>query len=183
VSDEVVILRYAPAQWARELARGAAVILGVVLVGTLLVGFEGIAPFMLGLMTVGLVFGVAHRTLVRRDSPPLLRLDDRELVHFSDTGATLERFTWEEIVSIEHVHPPLENNLLALELTPEARERLHFELFGRGRSRRRDADYTIDIDAADRAVPEVVELVETFAEARRLERFRAAKAELESGEA
>lgn len=133
------------------------------------------------LWVLGMSMLLSRRARIGRDRPPLLTISDVGIRHWDAYGARLEAFRWEEVTSIELESRMLEGPALAVKLIPEAAARMNHGPLGLARPRLLDADYVIGLEAVEIAPEEVVEIVDARFEGRRLESFRAAKAELEAG--
>jgi hypothetical protein len=181
-------VHYAPAPLVRELSMLNGMLafwIGLLAIRDIWFGSStwlGGYLFMGALWVLGMSMLLFRRARIRRDRPPLLTISDVGIRHWDANGARLEAFSWDEVSSVEMGQRLLEGPALAVKLTPEAAVRMSYGPLGVGRPRLLDADYVIGLEAVEIAPEEVVEIVDARFEARQLERFRAAKAELEAGE-
>ncbi len=124
-----------------------------------------------------------RRHRIRSRAPLLLTISDTGLQHWNTDGTRLDGFVWEDIRAVELEPGALKGTFLALKLTDEARRRLAWGAFTEKKSRRLDADYVIDLSAIDGSAEEVIEAVDRVMEGRHLADVRAARAELDAGDA
>ena len=180
-------IHYAPAPLVRELAMLNGMLafwIGLLAIRDIWFGSStwlGGYLFMGALWVLGMSMLLSRRARIRRDQPPLLTISDVGIRHWDAHGARLEAFSWDEVSSVELGQRLLEGPALAVKLTPEAAARMTYGHLGVGRPRLLDADYVIGPEAVEMAPTGVVDIVKRRFEARQLERFRTAKAELERG--